>query len=97
MPRHEVDSVDDVRPRAGALTVEYAHTQQVHILGNTEGLPADDARDVRTVPVAIEAGALAINRVVDSGGTAAEFPVCGENAGVNDIGIHAPAIVQIQR
>src|SRR5688572_29240629 len=96
MPRHEVDSVDNIRPRAGTLTVEHAHAEQAHVLSHTESLTADDAGNVRAVPIAVEAGTRAVNGVVDSEGTPLEFPVRGENTGINDIGVHARTIVDVR-
>jgi len=65
MPRHEVDSLDDIRPHTGTLTVEYTHTQQVRLLSHAESVTADDAGYVRTMPVAVNAAGLTLNRIVN--------------------------------
>src|SRR5215813_4825582 len=96
MPRHEVDSVDHIRPHASALTVEHTHTEQAHLLCNTESSTADDSGYVRTMPVAVDATILTVNRVEDRRCTSAKLPVRGEYAGIDDVGVHALTIVVIR-
>src|SRR5690349_9113754 len=93
MPGHEVDSVNDVRPHAATLTVEYAHTEQGHLLRHAERSTADYAGDVRTVSVAVNAGAFRVNGVENCEGTLAKFKVRREDAGIDNIGVHALTIV----
>src|SRR5262245_53242045 len=97
MPRHEVDSIDDVGPRTHALAVEHAHAEQAHSLRDAKRSTADDAGHVRTVPVAVDGATLAIERVVETDSApVAEFPVRRENTGIDHISIHALAVVGIK-
>src|SRR6185369_9667432 len=66
-------------------------------LRNTEGSTADDAGDVRAVPVAVDTdNTFTPERVVDGGGTPVKFEVRGENAGIDDISVHALTVVGIR-
>src|SRR5689334_25436466 len=96
MPRHEVNSVNDVGPRTGALAVEHTHTEEAHLFGHAESSTADDAGHVRAVPVAVHSVTFMIERVIDAGCTIAKFIVREENASIDDIGIHALTIVVIR-
>src|SRR4029079_11668148 len=96
MPRHEVHSINNIRPRTGALAVEHAHTEQMHLLSHTKCSTADDAGHVRAMPVAIDADhTFATKRVEDRVGTPAKFVVRGENASIDDISVHTLTIVLI--
>src|SRR4029079_7627783 len=87
MPRHEVDPGDYVGPRASTLAVEYAHTEQAHVLSDAKVSTTDDPGHVRAVPVAVDGVTFTVNCVVEADGPLAKFVVRDENAGIDNIGI----------
>jgi hypothetical protein len=82
---HPVDAGDHAAPGAGAVAVQHPHRHQVHPLGHAVVGAAHGPGDVRAVPVAVLPVVPVADYVVADAGAAAELPVRGLDAGVEDV------------
>ncbi len=90
-----VDARDHLAVGAAATAVEHPHRDELHLLRHAVGGAADRARDVGAVAVAVDA-VLAVADLVDADARpAAEVGVRGQDAGVDDVGVHARAVGRV--
>ena len=80
-----------------AVAAEDTHGHEVHVLGNAVGCPADRARDVRAVAVAVDAVLAVADEVRANARAATELLVRREDAGVDDVrrDARSGALVQV--
>src|SRR5215208_3147332 len=87
MHEQPVDGGDDPRGRPATRAAQHAKAAQPHFLRDAEALAADDAGDVRPMPIAVLT--VAAKSIVHVSGAPAELRVARVDPGVDDVRGHA--------
>ncbi len=93
--RDPVHARDDAGVGAGAVAAEDADGDHGGLLRHAVGGARDGAGDVRAVAVAVGGAAAVVDGRVARGGAAGELRVGGQDAGVDDVGLHTGAVVVV--
>ena len=86
---HPVDAGNHARVRAGAGTRQHTHGNEADALGDAVRSATNGASDVGAVAVAVRCAVTVADRGVATQHTPTKVAVRAQNAGINDVGLHA--------